>query len=96
MMRTAPTEKGDSILTVLLTTIYDPTPYKNCHVNDIPDDAWEILKKFDLEKSADVRDFFTQLKHWYFDKDALEILEIILCRGLFTDYENWYRFELLK
>lgn len=77
---------------IALYCIYHYEAFENLYYEDIPEEAWEILKSFDLDDKSDVRELFIQLNTHYMKTESLEILEQVLGNGFYYDYVNWFKY----
>ena len=77
---------------VTLYCIYDMTPYENFDKDDIPEEAWEYMKKFEVLNDADWEDFQEQLNYHYDQEEQFEILGDLLKYGYFYDYKNGFKY----
>ena len=60
---------------------------------DIPVDAWEHLKTFDMDDSQDVKDFWSQLYNHYIDREIVTLLHDLSVNGYYYDYSNGFRYS---
>lgn len=80
-------------MTVYLYTLYDHTTIFHDFEN-IPEESWEILKRFDLDKASDFNDFCAQIDTNYFKHNALDLIYHLISNGFYYDYVNEFKYVL--
>lgn len=81
-------------MTVFLYCIYDLADYEELDYSDIPEEAWEYMKRFDLKKVADFNDFCTQLDAHYMKNDITDLCYGLIRDEYYYDYVNGFKYVL--
>lgn len=81
-------------MTVYLYCIYDLEPYADIDPSDIPEEAWEYMKRFKLSKVSDFNDFCAQLEAHYMKNDITDICYGLIRDEYYYDYMNGYKYVL--
>lgn len=81
-------------MTVYLYCIYDMTDYENIDISYIPEEAWEYMKRFELQKTSDFNDFCTQLKTHYTNFDIEDLCYGLIRDEFYYDYTNGFKYVL--
>ena len=81
-------------MTVFLYCIYDLADYEELDYSDMPEEAWEYMKRFDLDKVTDFNDFCAQLDSHYMKNDITDLCYGLIRDNYYYDYVNGFKYVL--